>query len=372
MILAKKHLLDALTLLNSGFGRTSDLTIKFGEEVCTLTSLDPTLTISIGVPVDNKDNLPGKELRIQIEKLQGFLKGISDDKVEFKEEKKTHAVKGASSKIKQPFSAEKQPEMEELDPEKGHVAFPNSLILCSLAKALMPIIRGSINTIMLGAHVKTENNKVLIHGTDSFRLARVEYSADEIETVGEMDIILPLQALIVLERFGGNEDPVLLIAHDNKYQIDLSDGDLTVTLVGPQVAGTYPAVDALLTSEPKLEFEIGSTELTQKCKLHRATAMSERTLHGKFESKSDTLFISTLSTTSINSSIEEGFKKTTGEGELDVTLTFKYMLDAIALVAVAGSEKIKLGLSDETKFVWIRPCDETEGLKIACVIAPVG
>ena len=181
--------------------------------------------------------------------------------------------------------------------------------------------------VLTGVYLHTQDNKLYVAATDSYRLAEKELGKNS----EEVSILVPATAMQDLLRIMGDYDGEISVTHDGQ-QVLFRVGD--VELTARLVEGTYPDYQKLIPQEFSSSIQLKRADLIN---VTRVSSLFARESAGsvtiELEEKTNSLSIrSVASQLGENTATCNG--KVSGDGS--ITLNSRYLLDA--LQALSGEE----------------------------------
>ena len=174
--------------------------------------------------------------------------------------------------------------------------------------------------VLTGVYIHTQDNKLFIAATDSYRLAEKEMG----KNTQDVSVLVPATAMQDLLRVMGDYEGEVSVTHDGQ-QILFRVGD--VELTARLVEGSYPDYQKLIPSEFKSSVELKRSDFINVTKVSSLFAReSAGSVTIELDDKSNRLSIrSVASQLGENTATAEG--KVSGSG--NITLNSRYLLDAL-------------------------------------------
>jgi len=187
--------------------------------------------------------------------------------------------------------------------------------------------------VLTGVYIHSQNNKLYIVATDSYRLAEKELDQKNVD----VSLLVPYTAMQDLMRVMANYDGEVSVTHDSQ-QVLFQVGD--VELIARLVEGNYPDYQKLIPSD------FASSAIVKKLDLVNITKVSSlfaRESAGSITIELDELD-SKISIRSVASQLGENTSTAKGKivGSNSITLNSRYLLDALNVI---NSEDIFFGFN---------------------------
>jgi DNA polymerase-3 subunit beta len=200
-------------------------------------------------------------------------------------------------------------------------------------KGLQQIVFAASNDetrpILTGVLLQTENNKLYMAATDSYRLAEKELTGVKEDT----RILVPATAMQDLLRILGEGEDKVQVTHDEQ-QVLFKVGD--VELVTRLVDGKYPDYKKLIPGKFATEARLKRADLVNVTKVSSLFAReSAGSVTIEIDEKSNQLSIRSVAS-QLGENTATADAKVTGSGS--ITLNSRYMLDALS--AITGEEVV--------------------------------
>lgn len=202
----------------------------------------------------------------------------------------------------------------------------------ALKKALQQVVFAASNDesrpVLTGVYFHSDNGQLFIAATDSHRLADKQLS----NTKEDIKLLVPASAMQDLLRILDDTQETISITHDDQ-QVLFKVGD--VELVTRLIEGNYPDYQKLIPQDFSTTAKVKRTELANIAKVSSLFAReSAGSITIKVEKDS-------VSIHSIASQLGENTSSANADvqGEGDITLNSRYLLDALGAI---GGETVEL------------------------------
>lgn len=364
--LARKSLLDSLVICKNAFHGNVPVEVQILDDKCYVMANSDLMALRISFDTEESEAFP-KQFGDDVSKLIGFLKGMSEDFIEFKANAAC-TTKLGSAKLKLAFLDIPGYSWDTLPEIRDGIEIKDLTPFSQAAKALMPFVTGSHFGVLSNVKLEIGSNKAEMLGTDSFRIGRVSFGDTAVVSSRSLDILVPNNVLSVFERLLKIGKSAKIDMRENCFRMQVDCDTLIVEVSAARVEGNYPNVKPLMNSIPDVEWELDATELARFCSLHK-TVSDERLTPATIQLKKDTIHV-TDNDSKMTSEIGD-VKRTIGQHDETIGISLKYILDAINLVALQGSEKIKLGISKKTRLIWFYAADDDVKYKTVAIVVPM-
>lgn len=292
------------------------------------TNLDIAITHYIGSKVSEEGaiTVPARLMQEFVSSLPaGIIEVVLDDyKLHIKTDQYQSVINGVS--------AEEYPVMPAI--AKGQQF---RVLATLLKKALQQVIFAASSDesrpVLTGAHIYSQDGKLYIVATDSYRLAEKLLTS----TKQDVNLLVPATALQDLLRIIADSEDEVLVMYDEQ-QVLFRSGD--VELVARLIEGNYPDVRKLIPST------FATTAIVKRSELLNITKVSS--LFARESAGSITLNVNSeaknLNIQSIASQLGENSAETAGKitGDGSITLNSRYLLDGLHAL---GGEEVMFGFN---------------------------
>ncbi len=197
-----------------------------------------------------------------------------------------------------------------------------------LKKALQQVVLAASNDearpVLTGVYVHTHEGKLHLAATDSYRLAEKTL----IKTKETVDLLIPASAMQDLLRIVADNEDEVVVTHDDQ-QVLFRVGD--VELVTRLIEGKYPDYRKLIPQAFTTNATLKRAELTN---ITKVSSLFARESAGSITIHVDAA-AQKVSIRSIASQLGENTASADGtiEGEGDITLNSRYLLDALQVLS---------------------------------------
>lgn len=200
--------------------------------------------------------------------------------------------------------------------------------------------------VLTGGYLHTEDGKVLLAATDSYRLAEKQLHTKTKDSFG---LIVPASALGDVVRIIGDETGEVKITYsDSQTQFVLSDSQL----ITRQIEGSFPAYRQLIPATSEVSLSVDTQEFTNIAKVAALFAReSAGSITLKVSSKDQEVSIDSIAS-QVGENTSSAKAKVKGDGQ--VTLNSRYLLDALGVIE---TEQVNFRFSGKVS---------------PCVLTPVG
>lgn len=290
--------------------------------------------------------LSGKHFTSIIKKLSGGLVII--------ETKNNDAIiKSSSSRFKlRLLDVERFPERREREYSKA-IKLKTDLFKKLVSKTIHATSDKRVN--LSGVNFKTEKNKLIVCGTDSFRIAKCEA---DIEMDEKIDIIIPAESLQELIKIIDEKEITLRLGQTHA-RFEFGDTQFETRLI----ADSFPNVDIFFENEKPISAVFDKKKLINAIERTTILLSANDAEIIKLKLFANKLFLS-IQENEIGAANEE-INAENVNGEIELALNSKFLIDALKTY---DSEKIRI--SSENPLKPIEICD-TAGFKNNHIILPI-
>ena len=233
------------------------ITAEKGEVTLTTTNLE----IGISCRVRAKVEVEGK-CTVQARLLTDFVNLLPRDNIVLELEEDKLKIECANDKTSiNTLSSEDFPLLPGVD-KKNEYILKTNVLRSALSKTVFAVALDSTRPEISGTFLNIEGQKVVLVGTDSYRLAEKHINLDE--SIGDSKIIIPIETVQEMIRIVSDtsEENVKLYVDENQI-LFAADG---IELVSRLTEGSYPDYKQIIPTESKTTIEVGVSELTQAIK----------------------------------------------------------------------------------------------------------
>jgi len=364
----KKNLVDALTIYKSAFGMNQMVAIDVESNRCYMDVNTPTIALRITFDVENQPDTTA-QIVIEADRLLGFLKGGTSDVLMIKT-KKTHILTLGKTKLSIPLVAYEVRSWAGMAKKKNPVTITSAHLFAQVAKTIIPFATGGHHGVLESICIRRHKDELEIVGTDGFRIGVVHITDDGLDELNDIDVIIPNAVLSVLAKLVKSDEPCSIYVADKLFRLEVAFGNLSINVVASPVTSEYPNIYPLISVPPNHEWELNASDLAQYCGLHRVVGQNKRIAEAEFTLRGTTIDMSTEGESEINSVIE-AVEHIQGDDDQSVKLSLRFMIDAVNLIALNGSERIKMGISSKTNLIWLRADSNNDSVKAMAVVVPM-
>lgn len=315
----------------------ANVLLKVGKNTITLIATN--LDIAIIQTIAGKIERPGA-ITIPARLLSDFVSSLPDEPIdlELDETRLRLSTSNYNSTING-VPAEEFPTLPTINGGKT-LTVAASELKQSITQTILAAGTDETRPVLTGAYFHTDNTKVFIAATDSYRLAEKRLEA---KTKDNFGLIVPASALgDVLRIIGDDQGEINVTYNDSQVQFVLGDSQL----ITRQIDGEFPAYRQLIPEKSDVSFIVNTQEfmnITKVAALFARESAGSVTLSANPKTKK-------ISMTSVASQVGENTSEAEAEitGEGQVTLNSRYLIDALNVV---DSERVKFRFSGK-----VSPC----------------
>jgi len=212
--------------------------------------------------------------------------------------------------------------------------------------------------ILTGINFRIENSLLEVIATDSYRLAKKTISIDK-EIENDVNIVIPGKNLLELSKIiGDNSDNIEFHLFNNKILFKYKN----ILFLSRLLNGTYPATSSIIPTNFAIEIECDYSNLFEM--IDRASLLtSDREKNTiKLELNDNNL---TISSNSPEIGYVEEKMIVNGNGNIGISFSSKYMLDAIRSF---GTEKVILYMNNDSSPIIVKSNDENSLIQLVLPI----
>ncbi len=282
------------------------------------TNLDIAITHYIGAKVSEEGSIT-----VPARLMQDFVSSLPDGVIELDlQETKLHVNTDQYKSVVNGIIADDFPAMPAISGGKNW-SIKGDIFKKSLQQVVFAASSDETRPVLTGVLLQTQEGKLNMAATDSYRLAEKSLGANK----NEIDLLIPASAMQDLLRVVGDDDEEVKISH-NEQQAMFKIGD--IELVTRLVDGKYPDYKKLIPTTFKTQATLKKADLVNVTKVSSLFARESAgsvTIELDKESKQ-------LSIRSVASQLGENTAtapaKITDSGS--ITINSRYLLDALNVV----------------------------------------
>lgn len=282
------------------------------------TNLDIAITHYIGAKVSEEGSIT-----VPARLMQDFVSSLPDGVIELDlQETKLHVNTDQYKSVVNGIIADDFPAMPAISGGKNW-SIKGDVFKKSLQQVVFAASSDETRPVLTGVLLQTQEGKLNMAATDSYRLAEKSLGANK----NEIDLLIPASAMQDLLRVVGDDDEEVKISH-NEQQAMFKIGD--IELVTRLVDGKYPDYKKLIPATFKTQATLKKADLVNVTKVSSLFARESAgsvTIELDKESKQ-------LSIRSVASQLGENTAtapaKITDSGS--ITINSRYLLDALNVV----------------------------------------
>jgi len=364
----KKCLVDALTIYKSAFDTSGLVAIEIKNDRCYMDVNGQIMSLRVSFEVDKQPDTKS-QLVMETDRLLGFLKGGNGDELGLTT-KKTHTLSIDKTNLSVPLSVYEVKSWASLGVKKDPTTITSAHLFARIAKTITPFVTGGHHGVLDSICIRKNKNELEIVGTDGFRIGVVHITDTALDELNDINVIIPSTVLGILSKLVKSDEPCSIYVVDDLFRMDIEFGKLSIEVVACPVVSAYPNIYKLLQAQPDHEWELNATDLIQYCGLHRTVGTNRRTADAKFTLRDDSIKMITPGESEVNSTIGS-VERLKGTGDMEVNLSLRFVVDAVNLIALNGSERIKMGICMKTNLVWLRADSTNPSVKTMAVVVPM-
>ena len=309
------------------------------------TNLSLAITHSIGAKIsqDGSITVPARLMQDYISSLPGGIieLEVENNKLKIKAKNYTSTING--------ISADDYPEMPLIEKPSKFTIQSNSLKE-ALSEVVLVASNDETRPILTGVLFDSSQNGFLIAATDSYRLAEKKLTSLK----KEFKLLIPASSIQDLLRILPDENTTINVDYDdNQIKFNVNEIQLLTRLL----SGQYPDYQALIPKKFEIKAKINKQSMVSIVKI--ANLFARETAGSiKINVKANLIEIN-----SIASQIGENNSSTEAEteGEGEITLNAKYLLDALNVI---DSNKIDFSFNGKLDPILVTPSNKKDYLHI--------
>ncbi len=267
-------------------------------------------------------------ITIPLRLLLDFLQNNTDEIITLTSEDLSIKVKSTNHQIKlKGMNPQDYPTTQKISVD-FNVDLDQQTLKRAIATCLFASANDDTRPILTGLLFKFTKNNLTIVGTDGYRLAKYEISKGGTEG----QFIVPKKTLLELEKLLGDGN-VKMSVGQSQIQFKIN----KVILISRLIDGTYPAFDAIIPKDKKVEVEGNGTALLNSLKV--ASLFSRDSAYStSLKIKSGIMEIVAKSP-QLGESKSEVAIENIGQSDFSTSLNSQYLIDA--LNALSGDFKLE-------------------------------
>ncbi len=345
IVCLQENLIKGLQTVSHLAGKNANLPIlnnvlisaENGQITLTTTNLE----IGVSCKIRGKIDIEGK-CTVQARLLTDFINLLPRDSVILEADDDKLKIKCVNDKTSiNTLNAEDFPLLPGVN-KKNEYSFKTSIFKNALLKTVFAIALDSTRPEISGAFLNIENEKAVLVGTDSYRLAEKYFSLDKIikGSVASNKIIIPIETVQEIIRIlnDNHEDNIKLYIDDNQILFTTDE----IELVSRLTKGSYPDYKQIIPTEAKTKVKVKVSDLTQAIK--RTSLFCKPGINDvKLSFIPDKEEIVLMSTSSqLGENITTVSAKIEGV-ENEITFNYRYLLDGLVNL---GNDDVVLEIND--------------------------
>ena len=202
--------------------------------------------------------------------------------------------------------------------------------------------------LLTGINFKLVDNNMEIIATDSYRLAKKEINLNE-EYESEFNIVIPSKNLVELSRMLDDDNENIFIhIFNNKVLFKYKN----IIFLSRLISGTYPVSSNIIPSEFRIDIECDYDELYNM--IDRASLLTSDKDKNTIKLSLNNKELMISSNSPEIGKVEEKIK-IDSEGEISISFSSKYMLEAIKSF---NSEKVHILMNDDNSPIIVKSDEE--------------
>lgn len=307
------------------------------------TNLDIAITHYIGSKVAEEGSIT-----VPARLMQDFVSSLPNGVIELKlDDYKLHITTDQYNSVINGVSAEEFPVMPAITEGKTWY-IPAKSFKKGLQQVLVAASSDEARPVLTGLYIHTNEGKLFIASTDSYRLAEKEIMT----TKENIDLLVPASSMQELLRLLGDQDEDIEVTNDDQ-QVLFKIGE--VELVTRLIEGKYPDYKKLVPTTFSTEATLKRADfvnITKVSSLFARESAGSVTIHLDPETKQ-------VSIRSIASQLGENTASADAEitAEGDITLNSRYLLDALG--TLSGND-VKLCFNGKLEPCVLREADSSD------------
>ena len=359
--ISRKTLLEPLKTVTNATEQRGNIPIlanvlmQINGNILRLTGGDGEITISHSIALDDSNNNDG-ETTVNAKKLSSILQNLTDDNLLFSvTENKATLIAGKSKFSLSCLPVTDYPVLNAIDPILT-INLKQKELKKLLSSTSYAMAIGDPRYYLNGVCFDFTGKKLNVVATDGHRLA---LDCIDMETDNALQVILPVKAVIELQKAIGNNDEIMEIAiSENEFQAKITDDLVIRTRL---IDGRFPDYHGVI---PQSEIKILLDSVMFKSSLAQVKTLSHEKHKGTILAFSENkMLISARNLDGEEAKCEIDIEYDHDDMTMGFNIT--YLLDALYAIS---SDKITLGLIDENSSCIISPSDD-DGVKM--VVMPM-
>jgi len=283
------------------------------------TNLDIAITHYIGSKVTSEGSIT-----IPARLVQDFVSSLPSGIIELKlDEYKLHFSTGTYRSTINGISSEEFPVLPAIKDGK-HWSIDSNLLKKKLQQVIIAASNDDTRPVLTGVYFYTNDNKLKIVATDSYRLAEATVA----DIKHDINLLVPISATQELLRIISDFEGEVNVTNDDQ-QVLFSVGD--IELVARLIDGKYPNYASLIPKSFETSAKLPKSELLN---ITKVSSLFARENAGSITLEVDD-HEKTISIHSIASQLGENIANAKAEvkGEGSITLNSRYLLDALHVMS---------------------------------------
>lgn len=328
--------------------------IEVKEENLQFTTTSLEVSISIIIPAIV--NEPGS-ITLPVRLLQNFtaLTGSDEDiEIEVDNNQTAHIkLQNSKNQIKG-INAEEFPKMPTIKKEKILILSPKDFVE-SVGKVAFATSAEQIRPVLTGVYFKSEEGKLIMAGTDSYRLAENKIEINQ--KSDDFDVIIPARFTTEAARILSEEKEDIEIIL-SRHQIVFKSS--TVNFITRNIEGRFPPYAQIIPKECKSSIELDVADTTREVK-KAALFTTNGQINLKFEDNG--LRVESVSQEGSGDIVLQGDVQ--GEKESEIRINSGYLLDILSHIK---GKTVRIGVNAQRMPAFIQSASDED---YSYVIMPV-
>lgn len=296
------------------------------------TNLDIAITSNIGAKISQEGSIT-----VPARLMQDFINSLPAGVIDLDlQDNKLHISTGKYNSTINGIIADDFPVMPAIS-DKNKWSIPTTDFKPALQQVVLAASSDETRPVLTGILIYSENDKLFMAATDSYRLAEKEIST----TKQDVNILVPASSMQELLRVISDDEKNIIVFCDDQ-QVKFISGD--TELISRLIDGKYPDYKKLIPTKFEHQATLQKSELLSVTKVSSLFARENAgSVNIVLDKNTKTLSIKSVAS-QLGENTAEATAKITADGS--ITLNSKYLLDALSVIQ---GEEIVFGFNGKVE-----------------------
>jgi hypothetical protein len=364
----------ALSTIKSIFGG-GPVELRFDGGCGTLTMRSPAAEACLRFEAET--NVLDAPIVWDVQRFYALLDDPRSETAVFVEDETRHVVRVGRRRVSIARQADVRPPLDWAESTSFDRQFapPQAKDVLAAFKEMAKPILDQEHPTLQSVHLTAKDGRFAVDGTDGFRVFSAAWTDEEAKEL-DVDLIVPGKVASVVGRGGG--DKLDVAANDRTIVFQTRIREMSLLVRAALMDGKYPDLAKIKSAEPTSWYVIDRRPFLEMIAVHEAVAQ-RKLLEGRFRFEPEAIrVLSGHGTPNVVQTLLDGEDVLAAPPVPEMTvvgLRFGYVENAVEfLCAPEGAQTLAVGFAGVDAPVWFRQAPEnrtTDGLELACVVAPI-